>query len=113
MNCYRVKSLVKCSSNRDAFAVLSKIDKEKLCLFVRDINLSVEHFEKLPLAKTLGCFWDTDTESFQIVASLEPLEKCTWGTMLGQLSKSFDPLGIFSCFFLKIPLDFAVVVNCS
>ena len=85
-------SLVKWSSSRDAVAVSSKIDKEKLSLGIRDIILSVIYPEELPLAKTLGCVWDTDTDLFRIVASLEPLEKYTRKTMLDQLGKSFDPL---------------------
>ena len=58
--------LVKRSSSRDAVAVLWKIDKEKLCLGIRDIDLSVEYPEELPFKKTLGCVWDTDTDSFRI-----------------------------------------------
>ena len=66
-------SLVKWSSNRDAVTVLSKLDEEKLC----DIDLSIEHTEELPLAKTLDCVWDTQNDSFRIVTSLVPLQKYT------------------------------------
>ena len=48
-------SLVKWSSNHDAVVVLSKIDKEKLCSDIRDIDLSVQHPEELPFANILGC----------------------------------------------------------
>ena len=41
----RKLSLEKWSSSRDAVAVLSKIDKEKLCLGIRDIDLSVKYPE--------------------------------------------------------------------
>jgi len=40
----------------------------------------------------------------QIVSSLKPLERYTRRTMLSQLGKSFDPLGVFSCFFVKAQL---------
>ena len=58
--------LVKWSSSRDEVVSLWKIDKEKLCLGIRDIDLSVEYSEELPFKKTLGCVWDTDTDSFRI-----------------------------------------------
>ena len=59
--------------NRYQVTVLSKLDKVKLCTDIRAIDLSIKCTEELPLAKTLGSVWDTQNDSFRIVASLAPL----------------------------------------
>ena len=96
--------LVKWSANRDTLSVLAELDKEVLVSSMRDLDLSIEQGNDLPDAKTLGCVWETGEDRLRIVSSLTPLSKYTRRAMLSQLGKSFDPLGIFSPFFVKARL---------
>ena len=57
-----------------------------------------------PRQKALGCVWETGGDRLRIVSSLKPLTKYIRRTMLSQLGKSFDTLGVFSPFFVKARL---------
>jgi len=92
--------LVKWSGNREVFPVLSEFDKNVLASSIRELDLSLYNSEDLPDTKALGCVWETGEDRLRIVSSLTPLDKYTRRTMLSQLGKSFDPLGIFSPFFV-------------
>ena len=96
--------LVKWSANRESLSVLADFDKETLVSGLRELDLSREHGNELPNTKALGCVWETGEDRFKIVSSLTSLQKYTRRTMLSQLGKSFDPLGIFSPFFVKARL---------
>ena len=96
--------LVKWSANKNAVPVLAKFEKEVLISGMRELDLSIEHDNDLPQTKALGCVWETGGDRLRIVSSLKPLTKYTRRTMLSQLGKSFDPLGIFSSFFVKARL---------
>ena len=95
--------LVKWSANRDAVPVLAGLDNEVLVSGMRNLDLSVESVE-LPTTKALGCVWEPGEDRLRIVSSLQPLIKYTRRNMLSQLGKSFDPLGIFSPYFVKARL---------
>ena len=96
--------LVKWSANRESLSVLADFDKETLVSGLRELDLSREHGNELPDTKALGCVWETGEDRFKIVSSLTSLQKYTRRPMLSQLGKSFDPLGIFSPFFVKARL---------
>ena len=96
--------LVKWSANKDTLSVLAELDKEVLLSSMRDLDLSIEHGDDLPNTKALGCVWETGEDRLRIVSSLTPLSNYTRRSMLSQLGKSFDPLGIFSPFFVKARL---------
>ena len=96
--------LVKWSANRESLSVLADFDKETFVSGLRELDLSREHGNELPDTKALGCVWETGEDRFKIVSSLTSLQKYTRRTMLSQLGKSFDPLGIFSPFFVKARL---------
>ena len=96
--------LVKWSGNREVVPVLSEFNKNVLASAMRDLDLSLENHEDLPDTKALGCVWETEDDRLRIVSSLTPLNKYTRRAMLSQLGKSFDPLGIFSPFFVKARL---------
>ena len=96
--------LVKWSANKDTLSVLAELDKEVLVSSMRDLDLSIEHGDDLPNTKALGCVWETGEDRLRIVSSLTPLSNYTRRSMLSQLGKSFDPLGIFSPFFVKARL---------
>ena len=96
--------LVKWSANKNAVPVIAKFEKEMLISGMRELDLSIEHDNNLPETKGLGCVWETGGDCLRIVSSLKPLTKYIRRTMLSQLEKSFDPLGIFSPFFVKARL---------
>ena len=96
--------LVKWSANKNAVPTLAKFEKELLISGMRELDLSIEHDNDLPETKALGCIWETGGDRLRIVSSLKSLTKYTRRTMLSQLGKSFDPLGIFSPFFVKARL---------
>ena len=96
--------LVKWSANKNAVPVLAKFEKEVLISGMRELDLSIEHDNDLPETKALGCVWETGGDCLRIVSSLKLLTKYTRRTMLSQLGKSFDPLGIFSPFFVETRL---------
>ena len=93
--------MVKWSANKNAVPFLAKFEKGVLISDMRELDLSLEHDNDLPETKALGCVWETGGDRLRIVNSLKPLTKYTRRTMLSQLGKSFDPLGIFSPFLLK------------
>ena len=84
--------------------MLAEFDKNVLASVMRDLDLSVENHEDLPDSKALGCVWETEDYRLRIVSSLTPLNKYARRAMLSQLGKSFDPLGIFSPYFVKARL---------
>ena len=93
--------LIKWSANKNAVPVLAKFEKKVLISGMRELDLSIEHDNDLSETKALGCVWETGGDCLRIVSSLKPLTKYTRRTMLSQ---SFDPLGIFSPFFIKARL---------
>ena len=96
--------LVKWSANRDSVPILAELDKEILVSSMRELDLSLDNGNDLPDAKALGRVWDPGEDRLRIVSSLKPLDKHTRRSMLSQLGKAFDPLGIFSPFFVKARL---------
>ena len=85
--------------------MLSDFDEDVLSAGIRELDLSLDTNESLPDTKTLGCVWEAGEDRFRIVSSLKPLNKYTRRSMVSQLGKSFDPLGVFSpFFFLKLGL---------
>ena len=93
--------LVKWSGNKEVVPVLSEFDKNVFAAGIRELDLSSDTNESLLNTKVLGCVWKTGKDRFRIVSSLKPLDKYTRRSMLSQLGKLFDPLGIFSPFFVK------------
>ena len=96
--------LVKWSANRDSVPILAELDKETLVSNMRELDLSLDNGNDLPDAKAVGCVWETGEDRLRVVSSLKPLGKYTRRSMLSQLGKAFDPLGIFSPFFVKARL---------
>ena len=96
--------LVKWSANRDSVPILAELDKEILVSNIRELDLSLDNGNDLPDAKALGCVWETGEDRLRMVSSLKPLDKYTRRSMLSQLGKAFDPLGIFSPFLVKARL---------
>ena len=96
--------LVKWSAYRDSVPILAELDKEILVSNMRELDLSLDNGNDLPDAKALGCVWETGEDRIRMVRSLKPLDKYTRRSMLSQLGKAFDPLGIFSPFFVKARL---------
>ena len=96
--------LVKWSANCDSVPILAELDKETLVSNMRELDLSLDNGNDLPDAKAVGCVWETGEDRLRVVSSLKPLGKYTRRSMLSQLGKAFDPLGIFSPFFVKARL---------
>ena len=96
--------LGKWSANRHSVPILAELDKEILVSNMRELDLSLDNGNDLPDAKALGCVWETGEDRLRMVSSLKPLDKYTRRSMLSQLGKAFDPLEIFSPFFVKARL---------
>ena len=84
--------------------MLSEFDKDVLAAGIRELHLPLDTNESLSDTKALGYLWETGENCFRIVNSPKPLDKYTRRSMLSQLSKSFEPLRIFSPFFVKARL---------
>ena len=96
--------LVKWSADRDSVPILAELGKEMLVSGMRKLDLSLDNENDLPDAKALGCVCETGDDHLRMVSSLKPLDIYTRRSMLSQLGKAFDPLGIFSPFFVKARL---------
>ena len=97
--------LVKGSGNKEVVPVLSEFDKDVLVAGIREPDLLLDTNERLPDTKALGCVLETGEDRFRIVSSLKPLDKYTRRSMLSQMGKLFDPLGIFLRFLSKLGLS--------
>ena len=82
------------SSSRD---VLSNIPKQELAT---SINLEEMPIQDLPIERTLGLRWNTETDSFRFSVSTHKTCEMTKRGVLSRLSTVFDPLGVLSPFTL-------------
>ena len=100
--------LVKWSANKESMNVLVGMDSELLAPSIREVDLETNSVA-MPLAKTLGCVWVTESDELRIQCSLKPLTKYTRRSMLSQLGQNVDALGFGTPFFSKSASDLAAV----
>ena len=70
---------VKRSENRKPLSVLADLEKEVFVGEMHDLDLSEEYRVNFPVAKALGCVWETGEDRLQIVSSLTPLRNTPMG----------------------------------
>ena len=92
--------MIKWSANKEAKIVFSSLENDLLAASIRDLDLQAGD-ASLPLAGALGCVSSALRDKLLIDCLLEPLNRYTRGTMLGQLGQSFNPLGFGAPFFMK------------
>ena len=91
--------LTKFASNNKQ--VLQSKDKCDLAPGLRDLNL---HMSKFPTIKTLGVFWDMDSDKdcFKARVTVNNRSVHTRRTCLSDASRLYDPLGLYQIYLIPI-----------
>jgi len=92
--------LVKWTANTHVKPVLVQMSEDKLAPSIKSVDL-ISGDEPLPNLKAVGCIWDAEQDVLKIQFSLEKHSSFTRCSLLSQVSKQYDPLGVLCTFDAK------------